>query len=68
MGIPFRGRRVIRGCGRTSAPGLELRCGYSEHDLFRSERVADIDAARSLAEQWKGAVLAKGGFKEMATP
>lgn len=54
--------RVLE-CGiyRTEAPGLEVRCGYSDEDLLRSQRTAEIGSARELAEQWRQAVLAKGG-------
>lgn len=46
--------------------GLEVRCGYSEEDLLRSQRAADIGTARELAEEWRQAVLAKGGFTDLA--
>jgi len=59
--------RVLE-CGmfRTEAPGLEVRCGYGEDDLLRSQRTAEIGSARELAEQWRQAVLAKGGFEGVA--
>jgi hypothetical protein len=48
-----------------AAPGLEVRCGYGEDDLLRSQRTPEIGAARELAEQWRQAVLAKGGCEEI---
>jgi hypothetical protein len=57
----------ILSCGihRTNAPGLEVRAGYSEEDLLRSQRTADIGCAREIAEGWRQAVIAKGGFEEL---
>ncbi len=54
-------------CGiyRTAAPGLEVRCGYGEEHLLRSQRVAEIGSGRELAEQWRRAVLANGGFESV---
>lgn len=53
-------RKVIE-CGiyRTDA-GLEVRCGYSDDDLVRSQFAIELGAARDLAEAWKQAALAKG--------
>ncbi len=53
-------------CGiyRTDAPGLEVRCGYGQEDLLRSQRAVEIGTAREIAEQWRQGVLAKGGFEE----
>jgi hypothetical protein len=42
------------------APGVELRVGYSDDDIVRTQRVSDPDVARNVAEQWKLAALAKG--------
>jgi hypothetical protein len=54
-------------CGiyRTEGPGLELRAGFSEDDLLRSQRTAEIGSARELAAEWKAAVVAKGGFVDL---
>ena len=46
------------------APGLEVRCGYGDEDLLRSQRSTEIGSARELAEEWRQAVLAKGSFRE----
>ena len=56
----------ILSCGiyRTAAPGLEVRAGYSEDDLLRSQRTAEIGSARQIGEAWRQAVIAKGGFTE----
>ena len=53
------------GCGlyRTAA-GLEVRCGYSDEDLIRSQFAPDLGAADQLAEAWKTTALAKAGFVE----
>jgi hypothetical protein len=55
-------------CGlyRTDGPGLEVRAGFSDEDLLRSQRTAEIGIARAIAEEWRQAVLAKGGFTEVA--
>jgi hypothetical protein len=57
----------ILACGiyRDNAPGLEVRCGYSEEHLLRSQRTAEIGSARAIAETWRQAVIAKGGFTEL---
>jgi hypothetical protein len=51
---------------RTAAPGLEVRCGYGEDDLLRSQVAPEIGSARDIAEEWRQAVLAKGGVEELA--
>ena len=57
-------RRVLE-CGiyRTDA-GLEVRAGYGE-DLLQSQVAGEIDTGRELAEAWRQAVIAKGGFEEL---
>lgn len=47
------------------ATGLEVRCGYGEDDLLRSQLAPEIGTARDVAEQWRQAVIAKGGFVEL---
>jgi hypothetical protein len=42
-----------------------LRCGGYDEDLLRSEYAVEIGGAREIAEQWRQAVLAKGGFAEV---
>ena len=44
----------------TTHPGLEVRAGFSEEDLLKSQRSAEIGSARELAEEWRRAVIAKG--------
>jgi hypothetical protein len=58
------GRVITCGIYRTEGPGLEVRAGFSEDDLLRSQRTAEIGSARELADEWRRAVLAKGGFTE----
>jgi len=36
-----------------------------DDDLLRSQHTADIGTARTLADKWRHAVLAKGGFTEL---
>src|SRR5687768_16343165 len=43
-------------------PGVELRVGYSDDDIVRTQRVSDLNAARHLAEQWRFAALAKASL------
>ncbi len=52
------------------AAGLEVRCHYEESidALIRSERAADIDIARDIADAWKQAVIAKGFTELKGTP
>jgi hypothetical protein len=59
------GRVVSCGIYRTEGPGLELRAGYGDDDLRRSQRTAEIDSAREIAAEWRSAVIAKGGFMEL---
>jgi hypothetical protein len=50
---------------RDAAPGLEVRAGFSDDDILRSQRMADLGDARALAAEWKRMALAKG-FVEIA--
>jgi hypothetical protein len=58
--------RILQ-CGiyRTAA-GLEVRAGYVPDDLLQSQLARDIDTAREIAEAWRLAVVAKGGFTELS--
>jgi hypothetical protein len=47
--------------------GVEVRCGYGEDDLLRSQTAPEIGTARDIAEQWRQAMLAKGGFEPVVT-
>ena len=58
------GRVLMCAIYRTDAPGLEVRVGYDEDDVIWSQRVTDIEAGRRMAEKWRQAVLAKGGFED----
>ena len=60
------GKRIHCGIYRVAGPGVELRCGFSEDDVLRTQRVSDVDSARQVAEQWRLAVVAKG-FKDAPT-
>lgn len=62
------GRVVTCGIYRIDGPGLEVRAGFSDDDLLRSQRAAEIGSARELAEAWRQAVLLKGGFVEVSAP
>jgi hypothetical protein len=54
-------------CGiYTDAPGLEVRVGFGDDDLLRSQRTAEIGSARELADDWRRAALAKGTFTELS--
>ena len=57
----------ILGCGiyRTAA-GLEVRAGYMPDDLLRSQVARDMETAREVAEAWRQAMVAKGGFEELS--
>jgi hypothetical protein len=46
-------------------PGLEVRAHYAIDDFARTARVANVDAARELAEQWRRLALSSG-FRELA--
>ena len=54
-----RGRVLTCGVFRTIA-GLEVRCGYSEDDLIRSQIARELGAAREVAAGWKTAALERG--------
>src|SRR5262245_696443 len=78
--IPAPAISLIETCWRMTAPsgrvlgcaicrvetGIEVHCGY-DRDLLRSQLVRDIDSAPDMAEQWRQAVIAKGGFAEIAS-
>lgn len=53
------GRPIVCGLYQTDV-GLEVRVGYSDEELVRSERVLDVARGRERAEQWRQAALAKG--------
>jgi hypothetical protein len=40
--------------------GLELRAGFSEDDVLRTERIMSRQEGTSLAGQWKAAAIRKG--------
>ena len=54
------GRVITCGIYRDAAPWLDVQVGFSDDDLLRSERAAEIRSARELASAWKFGVLAKG--------
>jgi len=49
-----------------TAIGLELRCGYGEDDLLRSQVVPSLEVGRAFARDWQAVILAKDGFTELA--
>jgi hypothetical protein len=59
--------RKVFECGvyRTDV-SLEVRAGYGPDDLVRSERAVEVGSARLIAAEWRKAVIAKGGFTELA--
>ena len=59
----------ILSCGiyRTSGPGLEVRASYSDDDLLRSQRTAEIGSAREIAEAWRLVVTGNGEFEDVPT-
>jgi hypothetical protein len=59
------GRVVSCGIYRTEGPGVEVSAGFSDEDLLRSQRTAEIGSARETAEEWRQAVIAKGGFTNL---
>jgi hypothetical protein len=54
-------------CGlyRGVAGRVEVRAGYGDEGLIRSELVGDIVTARDIAAGWKAAAIAKG-FSEVS--
>jgi hypothetical protein len=59
-----RGRILYCGIYQTDTPGFEVRAGFSEEDLIRSQRTAEIGSARESASAWRKAVIGKGGFTD----
>ena len=47
------------------ASGVEVRVSYSDDDLLRSQRTADLESGWEIAEAWRQAAIEKGGFKEV---
>jgi hypothetical protein len=45
------GRVISCGIYLTEGPGLEVRAGFSEDDLLRSQRTAEIGTAREIAAE-----------------
>lgn len=58
------GRELSCGLYRTDA-GLEVRCGYGEENLLRSQVVPTLEAGRTLTAQWHAAVVEKGGHVDV---
>ena len=54
-----RGRVLTCGVFQTIA-GLEVRCGYSDDDLIRSQFARELETAREIAAGWKTAAGVKG--------
>jgi hypothetical protein len=62
----LQSRRATCRVASTATTPLALGgAGYSEEHLRRSQRTAEIGSARKIAEAWRQAVLAKGGFTEL---
>ena len=58
------GKPIVCGIYRTAARTIEVRCGYSDADLVRSQYASHIDIAQDIAAAWKQAAIDKG-FKEI---
>ena len=54
-----KGRMLTCGIFRTEI-GLEVRAGFGEDDLIRSQYAGEIAAARAIAANWKAAAEVKG--------
>jgi hypothetical protein len=61
-----RTRLLTCGVFRTIA-GLELRCGYGEDDLIRSQYAIEIGMSRALAADWRAAAVLKGFHDSIET-
>src|SRR5687767_5459337 len=59
------GRVLSCGIYRTSGPGPEVRIGFSDDGLLRSQQAAALGHAREIAENWHRAIIAKGGCIEL---
>lgn len=57
---PTSQRVISYGIYQTDA-GLEIRAGYSDDDILRTERVPAIESARVLADGWR-AMMRERGF------
>lgn len=55
------GRLLECGIYRDVAPGFDVRCGYGD-ELMQSKRAGSMELAHAIADIWREAVLAKGGF------
>jgi hypothetical protein len=51
---------------QTNAPGLEVRAAYSDENLLRSQRTAEIGSAREIAEACRQAVIERGGLTDVS--
>lgn len=61
------GKVLTCGIYRTTAPGLEVRVGYSLDDILKTVLAPDVDVARAHAAEWRRLVLAKGSLEELPT-
>jgi hypothetical protein len=58
-------RGLVLTCGVfQTIVGLEVRCGYSDDDLIRSQLARKLETAREVAAGWKRAAIEKG-FSEV---
>ena len=57
------GKTISCGVYAVDGPGLEVRAGYSDDDIIRTQRVGDVSLARQLAGEWRAAAIEKG-FQE----
>ena len=55
-----RGRVITCAIYRDVAPGFDVRCGFSDDDLLRSQRASALGRARAISEAWKLAAIKKG--------
>lgn len=54
------GRVLACGIYATDKPGVEVRAGFSEDDIIRTEQCIEIGTARELAASWRQAAIDKG--------
>ena len=54
-----QGRVLTCGVFQTIA-ALEVRCGYSDDDLIRSQIARELETAREIAAGWKATAELKG--------
>jgi hypothetical protein len=63
--VGLTGKPIVCGIYTDDRPGVELRVGYTLSDVLKAQRIANVETAEQMAEQWRRTALADG-FADMS--